>query len=154
MYKLFSHDINWCPGKSNHVIYCLESKAGSEASMTLLCLTMQTRGRSYEHGSSNIVGIEEPFRLNVVCPLRIPLYCITFAWRAIPREPWKNIKTRKTTARLVTKSTASNLRVRVTRPLLLSARDYSFIAHHWKRLEKNSGHRSPGIEGEGSTIVY
>ena len=26
-----------------------------------------------QHGSSNIVGIKEPFRLNVVCPLRIPL---------------------------------------------------------------------------------
>jgi len=25
-----------------------------------------------QHGSFNIVGIEEPFRLNVVCPLRIP----------------------------------------------------------------------------------
>jgi len=35
-----------------------------------------------QHSSSDIVGIEEPFRLNVVCPLRIPpsraLYCFVF----------------------------------------------------------------------------
>ena len=43
---------------------------------------------------------------------------------------------------------------RASASTVLFARDYSIIAHHWKRLGKNSGRRSPGIEAEGSTIVY
>ena len=107
-----------------------------------------------EHGSSNIVGIEEPSRLNVVCPLRFPSSSIALHLFEEPSPGSPKKHQDKTTVWLVTTSTTSNLHVRATCPLLHSAKDYSIIAHHWKWLGKNSGRRSPGIEAEGSTIVY
>ena len=35
-------------------------------------VNMEWHDPKLQHSSSDMVGIEEPFRLNVVCPLRIP----------------------------------------------------------------------------------
>ena len=90
----------------------------------------------YLSSSSDIVVIEEPFRLNVVCPLKIPPSRIVHYHlkSAPPRSP-ENTKRRKTTVQLVLISTTLNLCVKATCPLLLSTRGYSIVVRHRRQEE-------------------